>query len=90
MWAVVEGGMFTLTKIEIDGGVPHHTKIDRRQRKTALYEKIRRLGELVNEDYLLARFAIESGISLTTLEEYRDELLDAGLIERIDDTLQAV
>lgn len=90
IWDIMEDGIITLKKIDIDGGVPHHMKINRESRKTALYKQIQSTGELMKEEYLMARFAIDHGISVATLDGYRDELLKAGLVKRVNDTLQVV
>jgi hypothetical protein len=90
IWDIVEDGTITLSKIDIIGGIPQYTVIDRDNRKDALYEQIKKAGELIKEDFLLARFAINRGVALRTVRNYRDELLEGGVIQRVDDTLQVV
>ena len=89
IWDIIDNGVITLSKIDVTKPLPRHTEISRQHRKNALYAKIDTAGELVKEDYLMARFAIEYGISRLSLDKYRDELLEEGVIERVGDTLQS-
>lgn len=88
-WSM-EDGQLILSKATIQTTDLRYTQVDRKHRKEALWEQIKNIGELVKEDFLLARFAIEHGVSLKVLKDYRDELLSDGLIHRIGDTLQPV
>lgn len=90
IWDIIKDGTITLSKIDIIGGIPQYTVIVRGNRKDALYEQIKNIGDTVKEDFLLARFAIDQGVALRTVHNYRDELLAEGLIHRVEDTLQVI
>ena len=82
-WDVTDDGKITLSRVDIIGGVPKYTVIDREHRKHALYDEIKRKGNSVTEEYLIARFAIDNHISKNSVCDYRDELLAEKLITRI-------
>ena len=87
-WSI-ENGKLILSKATITNNAIY-TQVDRKRRKEVLLEWINNAGESVKEDFLLARFAIDNEISLRITFDYRDELLNDGLIRRVGDTLQAI
>ena len=86
----IEDDKLILSKATISNEDIRYTKVDRKHRKNALLEWINNTGESVKEDFLLARFAIDNEISLRITFDYRDELLNDGLIRRVGDTLQTI
>ena len=88
-WHIEDGKLF-LCKATVRSTDIRYTQVDRIRRKDALLEQIKNSDELIDENVLLARFAIDNEISLRTTLDYRDELLADGLIRRVEDTLQVI
>ena len=79
----IEDDKLILSKATITNKDIRYTQVDRERRKHALYDEIKHRGNLVTEEYLIARFAIDNQISKDSVCDYRDELLAEMLIVRI-------